>query len=158
MSLILDGSANTIAGLAVGGLPDGSVATADLADASVTPAKISGGTGTGNLTQYTTATTPLPASGIGFTGSHSLGVVPTEAFLELTCLTAEFGYSIGDTVTPLMCWTGTVITAHSVWRSTTNVGAFQGAGVTVCIQNKSTGAAVSPTLANWSYRFRVRAA
>ena len=31
MALVLDGSANTIGGLAVGGLPDGSVALADLA-------------------------------------------------------------------------------------------------------------------------------
>ena len=42
MALTLNGSANTIGGLAVGGLPDGSVATADLADGAVTSTKSTG--------------------------------------------------------------------------------------------------------------------
>jgi hypothetical protein len=39
--ITIDGSANTIAGLAVGGLPDATVTTADIVDANVTPAKLS---------------------------------------------------------------------------------------------------------------------
>ena len=42
MALVLNGQANTIGGLAVGGLPDGSIATADLADNAVTADKSSG--------------------------------------------------------------------------------------------------------------------
>ena len=43
MALILNGSANTLTGLAVGGLPDGSVASADLADNAVTSGKLASG-------------------------------------------------------------------------------------------------------------------
>tara|TARA_B100000287_G_scaffold317406_1_gene301117 strand:- start:292 stop:888 length:597 start_codon:yes stop_codon:yes gene_type:complete len=39
MALVLNGSANTIGGLAVGGLPDGSVDTDTLADGAITAAK-----------------------------------------------------------------------------------------------------------------------
>tara|TARA_R100000781_G_scaffold82533_1_gene50847 strand:- start:93 stop:668 length:576 start_codon:yes stop_codon:yes gene_type:complete len=43
MALVLNGSANTLGGLAVGGLPDGSVAAADLADGAVTSGKLASG-------------------------------------------------------------------------------------------------------------------
>ena len=43
MALVLNGSANTLTGLAVGGLPDGSVAAADLADGAVTSGKLASG-------------------------------------------------------------------------------------------------------------------
>ena len=43
MALVLNGSANTLTGLAVGGLPDGSVASADLADNAVTSGKLASG-------------------------------------------------------------------------------------------------------------------
>ena len=43
MALTLNGSANTIGGLAVGGVPDGTIDTDALAASAVTTAKISGG-------------------------------------------------------------------------------------------------------------------
>ena len=43
MALVLNGSANTIGGLAVGGLPDGSVDTDTLADGAVTTDKSGAG-------------------------------------------------------------------------------------------------------------------
>lgn len=42
MSIVINGS-GTISGLVSGGLPDGSIATADIADAAITAAKMSGG-------------------------------------------------------------------------------------------------------------------
>lgn len=41
MTISIDGTLDTIAGLSVGGLPDGSIATNDIAAAAVTPAKLS---------------------------------------------------------------------------------------------------------------------
>lgn len=157
MTMTLSGD-GAITGLVAGGLPDATIQTADIVDGAVTAAKIAGGTGSGNLTTYTTTTTPLPTAGSAFTGSHSLGVVPAEAVLELTCLTAEQGYSVGDVVQPAIGWNGTVAVVMHVWKNTTSVGLFQGVGTVIVICNKTTGVAASPTVANWSYRFRLRAA
>jgi hypothetical protein len=40
--ITIDGSANTITGLAAGGLPDATVTTADIVDANITASKLSG--------------------------------------------------------------------------------------------------------------------
>ena len=71
MSLVLDGSANTVAGLAVGGLGAGVVDTATLAAAAVTPTKQSqpltlmtvnaGGTNPFNNTLSSLDFTPIPS-------------------------------------------------------------------------------------------------
>ena len=51
MAIVIDGSANTIGGLAVGGLPDGSVDTDTLAANAVTAAKSSGLATTNGITE-----------------------------------------------------------------------------------------------------------
>jgi len=128
-------------------------------DGTITAGDLAGGTGTGNLTQYTTSVTPLPASGSALTGSHTLGVVPVEAVLELTCLTAEAGYSVGDIVQSVLYGNNTTWYPLSVYKTTASVGVMQlSGGYVVGLQNKSTGGLSLPTAANWSYRFRLRAA
>lgn len=117
-----------------------------------------GGAGTGNLTTYTTAITPMPASGTLLSGAHSLGVVPAEVGLEMTCLTAEQGFSIGDVVQAYGEWNGSNAVASLLYKTTTSVGIMPQAGYTIYIKHKTTGQIVTPTAANWSYRFRLRAA
>jgi hypothetical protein len=114
---------------------------------------INGATG---LTVYTAQTTPLQASGTQYVASHSLGVVPSEVSFELIFLVADAGYSVGDIVTSVAQWTGTASSPNTMWRNTTNVGLQVSASTTVMIQNKTTGAAVTPTAANWAYRFKLR--
>ena len=59
MALVLNGSANTIGGLAVGGLPDGSVALADL---STAPTKWTQGASTSVGTGTTCLITGIPST------------------------------------------------------------------------------------------------
>lgn len=149
---------------------DGSTGVSKIQDDTATASKIptgtlksyhlGGGSGTGNLTQYTTTTTPLASSGVAITVTHGLGFVPTEAFLEYTCLTAEYGYSVGDVVVPSGLFNGSIAApAESVWRSATQVGTPAPAtGYSHAINRRDSAAIVVPTPANWSYRFRLRAA
>lgn len=104
--------------------------------------------------------TPLPTTVstlLRFT--HGLGFVPDNAKVELVCLTAEFGYSVGDvvdnaTVNP----TGSVLIIPIVTRTTTVVEARTGAVTgNFYITNKATGGHQTPTAANWAWRFKVRA-
>jgi len=137
----------------------GDTGISQVQDASIAAKDLAGGTGSGNLTQYTAAVTPLPSSGVSFSASHSLGAVPSEAVLEITCLTAELGYSIGDVIEIRGAWNGSnILIPSSVSKSTSAVGFPVTPGHTLYVQNKSTGASASPTAANWSYRFRLRAA
>lgn len=133
--------------------------TTGLSAASVNAAAINGGTGTGNMTSYTTAVTPLPGTNAAWTATHSLGVVPAEAVMELTCLTADTGYAVGDVVQNPSVSNGTNnFTNAIIYKNTTTVGVFVQNTLNVQIPNKTTGAITTPTAANWSYRFRLRAA
>lgn len=108
------------------------------------------------LTVYTTAVTPLPSASAVVAVSHSLGVVPSEAVLEMTCLTAEFGYSVGDVVQMPHQWNGVVLYPTAIWKSTTQCGFTLLPAYVLYITNKSSNANQTPTAANWSYRFRLR--
>jgi hypothetical protein len=119
---------------------------------------LGGGTGTGNLTQYTAATTPLPAAGVDFLVAHGLSAAPVEAVLELTCLTPEFGYVVGDVVQITTKWNGSATPSIAVYKNATSVGIPIAATYSLCLLRLSDGAASTPTAANWSYRFRMRTA
>lgn len=153
--LVLDGSGNLPAlnGSALTGI------STTPANGSITAVKIAGGTGTGNLTQYTSAVTPLPSAGGSAAVAHSLGVVPSEAVLEFTCLTADNGYAVGDVIQMPLSWNGsTPLSTPPVWKNTTQIGFNLFAAYTFCCANKGTAALAALTLASWSYRFRLRAA
>jgi hypothetical protein len=104
-------------------------------------------------TIYTTQVTPFPGAGTSITQTHTMGDVNFNAVLELTNLSAEFGYSAGDTVQ----WSGLVSDGSivsNIWKSATEVGALNQTGAsTWLIRNKTTGASVVPTPASWAYRF-----
>ena len=82
MALTLNGSANTIGGLAVGGLPDGTVDADTLASNSVTTAKIPDNAVTGAKTadEMTTSSTSLNIGGMRvITGSFTTSSSATYA-------------------------------------------------------------------------------
>lgn len=105
------------------------------------------------IISWTTQVTPFPGAGVSITQSHSLGTTNFVATLELVNITAEGGWVTGDVVQ----WGGKVSdgsTISEVWKSTTQVGALNITGSsTWLIRNKSTGANLIPTPANWAYRF-----
>lgn len=81
--------------------------------------------------------------------AHGLGKVPDRVWLELVCVTAEHGYSVGDILeVPYDVNTSNTRTA---WKNNTQCGIGYVGGFTNS-SNKTTGAAVTLTLANWNMR------
>ena len=109
---------------------------------------------------YSPSVTPLPAvtAGVALSYNHGLGFVPVEVILETICLTAEFGYSIGDIVTFTSMSNGANWFQIPIWRNTTQVGATTASTMNWIIYAKTGGAATlnAMTAANWSYRFKIR--
>lgn len=97
--------------------------------------------------------TPLPAVSTSLTASHALGVIPSTVSLEFICLTAELGYSVGDVVQVLGLWNASVAYPASSWASASQVGVPVPSTYAPYVFNKTTGAATTPTAANWAYRF-----
>lgn len=102
----------------------------------------------------TSNVTPLPAVGTSYVVSHSLGVVPKYISFEIVCLTAEQGYSVGDVVKITSLWNGTTgFYQNAAWGSSTQVGFLIAAADAIYLISKSALVAVTPTAANWAYRF-----
>ena len=97
----------------------------------------------------TPSITPLPAPGAVVSTPHLAGSTPRRAEVTIKCLTAEFGYSIGDTVSNLYA-SNLPITS---WFNSTNVGFTFPAANSFAFNRKDTGAAANPTAVNWSYSF-----
>ena len=107
---------------------------------------------------YTTVTTPLPAVATSYSVAHALAAVPSAATLEVTCLTAELGYSVGDVV-QVNGMSNTALSTYypiGLYKTTALVGIPIPTDYAISFVNKSTGAIVRPTPANWSYRFVLR--
>lgn len=116
--------------------------------------------GSGNLI-FTNAVTPLPTlNGAVLTAAHGLPSAPVEAVVELTCLVAEHGYSVGDKFIANLFSNGANFFQIPIWWNSTNVGISSVATIAWITYHKAGGAASFNTLtpANWSYRFRMRTA
>src|SRR3990167_7224426 len=117
----------------------------------------------GNAATATTATTflaqvtPIPATATSLVQSHSLGIANFTATLEFICLTAEYGYSIGDIVRPTRQYNGSTIFGLDVWNSTTQVGVKVLGATDVSIAATKDGSSPTydfiPPKANCAYRF-----
>ena len=102
----------------------------------------------------TSAVTPLPGPNSFISVAHGLGYTPVNVNLELTCLTADQGYSVGDVIyNPAIGASSSNYGPCLAWANSTNVGVGIASGNSILIINKTTGAIVVPTLANWSYKF-----
>jgi hypothetical protein len=89
---------------------------------------------------------------------HGLGVRPTVVYSELRCASAEGGYSLNDVVT----WSNAAFDGASAqgWTATpdaTNLNVRQANGIQWRIHNKTTGASVPITGANWRVRYYAEA-
>lgn len=130
---------------------DGVITTPKLAASAVTPPKVSGFV----VTQSNQ--TPVPnTSGTLMSFAHGLGAVPVSAELELVCLTADLGYSVGDVVNPWFT-NPTYGAPPSIKRNSSIVSATTSNGGIV-VMHASTGALAVITYASWAWRFKVRAA
>jgi hypothetical protein len=122
---------------------------------ALTVPSVNGVTG---LTVTSPQVTPLPSPSTVITVSHGLSAAPVDATLELVCITAEYGYSVGDVIQSAQLSNGTFYTPAVVWKNATQVGTGWSAATGWSEYNKSTGASVFLTLANWAYRFKLRTA
>lgn len=132
---------------------DLAVTGAKITDATITPNKLSG------LTITTSQTTPLPGVATVMSYTHGLGVAPASAELELVCLTADMGYSVGDIITGA----GSANAANeylpiSVKKNTTAISSISGSLIAFIFAHGSTATGTTPTAANWAWRFKIRTA
>ena len=115
-----------------------------------------GAAGAGGLGYVYTAESALnSASGAVVSVGHGLGVRPADAVLELVCVSAENGYSVGDAVDCCRAWSGGTDYSLVVWRNSEAVGFTLPDGFYVGLPSKSTGVNTSLSVAKWTYRFRL---
>lgn len=98
----------------------------------------------------------LPGASTIVSANHNLGTKEFWSDIELKCLTAEYGYSVGDIEAGFANWRASVGNVGVNMRkqrtsiaSATADGSWQG-------QNISTASYVAFTAANWAYRFKAR--
>ena len=106
----------------------------------------------------TAPVTPLPNVTVGpgvFTAAHALGVVPSLVVLELVCLTAEFGYAIGDVVQITVVTNSVNDYKLELFKNASLVGYATRTTLQWQITNRVVNGVVYCTAANWSLRFRV---
>jgi hypothetical protein len=85
---------------------------------------------------------------------HGLGVRPKNVWMEIICTTAEAGFSIGD-IYPfsLLSCDGVTVYNHNAAVDATNLNVRQPSTAAWPISNKTTGAYVAMTAANWRARY-----
>lgn len=112
-----------------------------------------------NLTITQANQTPLPGAASLISYTHGLGVVPTSAELELVCLVAELGYSVGDVVTPYTTGNGSYVAPFVIAKNSMTISARCGSVGSFTLTNNTTGVTgITATAANWAWRFKVRTA
>ena len=106
----------------------------------------------------TAPVTPLPNITVGpgvLTAAHALGVVPSLVVLELVCLTAEFGYAIGDVVQITVVSNGANNYKLELFKNASLVGYATLTSLQWQINNRTVNGMAYCTAASWSLRFRV---
>ena len=105
---------------------------------------------------YTTAISPIPSAGSVISIAHGLSSTPLDVVVEMTCLSTDGGYAIGDVVQNPMVFNGaSSIVPLPIWRNGTRVGFTLPTGHVLATLHKASGSAFVPTLSAWSYRFRI---
>lgn len=143
------GAVGTVGAQGLQGLPG-----ANGAQGAQGPQGVPGAAGVGYV--YSAVVNGLPAANVGIVVNHGLGYVPKGFALELTCISADLGYAVGDVVLGLSVFDLSMYAyvAMSVWANSVSAGFRVPASGGAWISNKATGALGSMALAKWSYRFR----
>jgi len=122
----------------------------------------SGAITAGDLSNVFVYTAWAPVLGIGTTYAinHGLAQAPAEANVEALCTTANNGYSIGDVLTVLYKYDNVSATNAPmlIWVDSTQVGIPMPTNYYLRGLGKEATGGFNLTPANWSYRFRMRAA
>ncbi len=102
-------------------------------------------------------TNTLPGTGANIIKNSNLGIADAEVDFMIQNITAEFGYSVGDTINYVTVSAATNTTyAMLVGFSRNTVWFTTGTISSIAIYSKNTGAGASPTAARWAYRLTAR--
>jgi len=118
---------------------------------------VSGTLSAPNLPRYYQSPDQTITGGGSLTLAHGLGVEPLFVQVLLKCITAEFGYSVGDKlfINPNLSKNTTGAQGVVIVPDTTNLNIKFGNGTNVFAGlNKTTGAAVTLTDTKWKVIFR----
>ncbi|BBL57012.1 phage tail fiber domain-containing protein [Methylomonas koyamae] len=105
------------------------------------------------LGRFTSAwTNTLPGINTTISATHKLGVMPDIAYLDVECITADITYSVGEQVVFSSFAGSYARNTDEPWKNKTTVG-FTTGGTTAFGGINKSGTVVTPTAANWKYRF-----
>lgn len=93
----------------------------------------------------------LPANSVAVSFNHNIGVGENKLQIDIKCLTADNGYSVGDVITNVSAQSSTVALQPNTWNTNKACG-FPSGSTQWLILPKGGGATVVPTSANWAYR------
>jgi len=97
-------------------------------------------------------TNTLPGVGVATNFNHKLGIVPGFYDVVFKCITTDAGFSVGDVSSDALSYDATTYSKNRYATSLTG-GFTCGSANTWYLPNKSTGAQVHLTSANWAYKF-----
>lgn len=105
---------------------------------------------------FTSSAQTITSAG-ALTLAHGLSFTPKDFDILLTCATAEYNYSIGDVVNIGSLQKPENNRGASIVPDATNLNIRYGSDVTAfSVLNKTTGAGIGATNANWTATFRAR--
>lgn len=94
-----------------------------------------------------------PGVGTPISLNSNIGITATIApIIEAICITAEFGWIVGDIMIPLTSPSPGYITPLQLWHTSKQCGFTTGSNYSLHGQHKTGGFYVALTIANWNYR------
>lgn len=91
----------------------------------------------------------VPAAGGQYILNHGFGVKPSMAGAFYICITAELGYSVGDTIPLFGGSNGTGTYGNSIWVTQTIVGWQMNNGGSPVVMARPAGTMTATTFAKW---------
>lgn len=104
---------------------------------------------------YTSPLQTVPSVGTQLNINHNIGVNP-DISINAVCVTADAGYSVGDSVELLSMNDGTSGRPINLYKTDDTAGLVTGSGAALQMQNKTTGTIASATAGSWKLRVNAK--
>lgn len=102
--------------------------------------------------QYESSAQSVPVAATALTVTHGLGGVPRWSQVALRCVTAQYGYAVGDEVLLSNDDGEDANKGYTIWQNTTDLGFIYDGNIRV--MNRTSGGKDNITPANWNLIFR----
>lgn len=104
---------------------------------------------------FTSSLQALPNAGVTVNVAHGLSSMPSYWVVQLKCVTAEFGFSVGDIIQLSGNFYAPGYEAYVSWANTTSVGFLSSStGIMPRITSRTTGNLAVITQSNWNLVFK----